>query len=99
MQHHCLASGGPYYAVPTPSSEVHMNERDSPGDLGDALTEIVADHDQQKQAFVDPERMIGDVIQIDYTTADFEVYLTLRDKLRVFSSRIGGCAVVVVWSC
>ena len=29
----------------------------------------------------------------------FEVFLTLRDRLRVFSSRIGGCAVVVVWSC
>ena len=28
-----------------------------------------------------------------------EVFLTLRDRLRVFSSRIGGCAVVVVWSC
>ena len=29
----------------------------------------------------------------------FEVFLTLRDRLRVFSSRIGVCAVVVVWSC
>ena len=28
-----------------------------------------------------------------------EVFLTLRDRLPVFSSRIGGCAVVVVWSC
>ena len=28
-----------------------------------------------------------------------EVFLTLRDRLRVFSSCIGGCAVVVVWSC
>ena len=27
-----------------------------------------------------------------------EVFLTLRDRLPVFSSRIGGCAVVVVWS-
>ena len=36
-----------------------------------------------------------------WETADTstEVFLTLRDRLRVFSSRIGGCAVVVVWSC
>ncbi|MDE0321353.1 MAG: DUF87 domain-containing protein [Acidimicrobiaceae bacterium] len=39
--------------------------------LGDALSGIVADHDQERQTFVDPGRLIGDVIQIDYTTADF----------------------------
>ena len=32
-------------------------------------------------------------------TDQTEVFLTLRDRLPVFSSRIGGCAVVVVWSC
>ena len=47
-----------------------MSELGSPGGLSDALTEIVADHDQQKQTFVDPGRLIGDVIQIDYATAD-----------------------------
>ncbi|WP_419947131.1 helicase HerA domain-containing protein [Candidatus Poriferisodalis sp.] len=39
--------------------------------LGDALSGIVADHDQERQTFVDPGRLIGDVIQIDYVTADF----------------------------
>ena len=34
-----------------------------------------------------------------HIVGQFEVYLTLRDKLRVFSSRIGGCAVVVGLSC
>ncbi len=36
---------------------------------------------------------------IDRLGLEAEVFLTLRDRLRVFSSRIGGCAVVVVWSC
>ena len=39
-----------------------MSEHLSPGGLSDALTEIVADHDQQKQTFVDPVRLVGDVI-------------------------------------
>ena len=36
---------------------------------------------------------------VDLPAFGSEVFLTLRDRLPVFSSRIGGCAVVVVWSC
>ena len=93
MQHRCLASGGPYYAVPTPSSEVHMNEIGSPGGLSDTLTEIVADHDQQKQAFVDLGRMIGDVIQIDYTTADFLLHDSAKQAVGGVQQ---GCLLVAV---
>ena len=39
------------------------------------------------------------ILRIVFYVMPVEVFLTLRDRLRVFSSRIGGCAVVVVWSC
>ena len=70
-----------------------MSERSSPGRLSDALTEIVADHDQRKHTFVDPERLIGDVIQIDYTTADF----LLHDSAKQAVSGVQqGCLLVAV---
>ncbi|MXW57867.1 MAG: ATP-binding protein [Acidimicrobiia bacterium] len=70
-----------------------MNEVDSPGGLSDALTEIVADHDQQKQTFVDPKRLIGDVIQIDYTTADFLLHDSAKQTVDGVQQ---GCLLVAV---
>ena len=70
-----------------------MSELGSPGGLSDALTEIVADHDQQKQTFVDPGRLIGDVIQIDYTTAD----VLLHDSAKQAAGGVPqGCLLVAV---
>ncbi|WP_419926216.1 helicase HerA domain-containing protein [Candidatus Poriferisocius sp.] len=70
-----------------------MNEVGSPGGLSDALTEIVADHDQQKQTFVDPKRLIGDVIQIDYTTADFLLHDSAKQTVDGVQQ---GCLLVAV---
>lgn len=70
-----------------------MGELGSPGGLSDALTEIVADHDQQKQTFVDPGRLIGDVIQIDYTTADFLLHDSAKQAVGGVQQ---GCLLVAV---
>ncbi|MCY3910139.1 MAG: DUF87 domain-containing protein, partial [bacterium] len=70
-----------------------MNEVDSPGGLSDALSEIVADHDQQKQTFVDPKRMIGDLIQIDYTTADFLLHDSAKQSVGGVQQ---GCLLIAV---
>ena len=70
-----------------------MSELGSPGGLSDALTEIVADHDQQKQTFVDPGRLIGDVIQIDYTTADFLLHDSAKQAVGGVQQ---GCLLVAV---
>lgn len=70
-----------------------MSELGSPGGLSDALTEIVADHDQQKQMFVDPGRLIGDVIQIDYTTADFLLHDSAKQAVGGVQQ---GCLLVAV---
>ena len=70
-----------------------MSELGGPGGLGDALTEIVADHDQQKQTFVDPGRLIGDVIQIDYTTADFLLHDSAKQAVGGVQQ---GCLLVAV---
>ena len=57
-------------------------------------------------AFVEPHRVVvaADAFEFSAEVCGVverfdEVYLTLRDRLRVFSSRIGGCAVVVGLSC
>ena len=70
-----------------------MSELGSPGGLSDALTEIVADHDQQKQTFVDPGRLIGDVIQIDYSTADFLLHDSAKQAVGGVQQ---GCLLVAV---
>ncbi len=70
-----------------------MSELGSPGGLSDALTEIVADHDQQKQTFVDPGRLIGDVIQVDYTTADFLLHDSAKQAVGGVQQ---GCLLVAV---
>lgn len=70
-----------------------MSESGVPGGLGDALTGIVADHDQQKQALVDPERLIGDVIQIDYATADFLLHDSAKQAVGGVQQ---GCLLVAV---
>ncbi len=70
-----------------------MNEVGNPGGLSDALTEIVSDHDQQKQTFVDPERLIGDVIQVDYTTADFLLHDSAKQAVDGVQQ---GCLLVAV---
>lgn len=78
---------------PTLRNEVLMNELGSPGGLGDALTEIAADHDQQKQIHIDSERLIGDVIHIDYMTAD----VLLHDKAKQAVGGVPqGCLLVAV---
>ena len=70
-----------------------MNEPGSSGGLVDALNEIVADHDQQKHAFIDPGRLVGDVISIDYTRADF----LLHDKAKQAVGGVQqGCLLVAV---
>ena len=86
-------SDGRFYAAPTPTSEAHMSEDGSPGGLSDALSEIVADHDQQKQTFVDPGRLIGDVIQIDYTSADFLLHDSAKQAVGGVQQ---GCLLVAV---
>ncbi|MXW60485.1 MAG: DUF87 domain-containing protein [Acidimicrobiaceae bacterium] len=70
-----------------------MSEDGSPGGLSDALSEIVADHDQQKQTFVDPGRLIGDVIQIDYTSADFLLHDSAKQTVGGVQQ---GCLLVAV---
>ena len=70
-----------------------MSELGGPGGLSDALTEMVADHDQQKQTFVDPGRLIGDVIQIDYTTADFLLHDSAKQAIGGVQQ---GCLLVAV---
>lgn len=70
-----------------------MNEGGSPGGLSDALTEIVTDHDQQKQTFVDPKRMVGDVIHIDYTRADFLLHDSAKQAVGGVQQ---GCLLVAV---
>ncbi len=70
-----------------------MSELGGPGGLSDALTEIVADHDQQKQTFVDPGRLIGDVIQIDYTAADFLLHDSAKQAVGGVQQ---GCLLVAV---
>ena len=70
-----------------------MSELGSSGGLSDALTEIIADHDQQKQTFVDPGRLIGDVIQIDYTTADFLLHDSAKQAVGGVQQ---GCLLVAV---
>ena len=70
-----------------------MSKSGSPGGLSDALTEIVADHDHQKQTFVDPGRLIGDVIQIDYTTADFLLHDSAKQAVGGVPQ---GCLLVAV---
>lgn len=85
--------GGNYYAALTPTSKEQMSESGSPRGLSDALTEIVADHDQQKQTFVDPGRLIGDVIQIDYTTADFLLHDSAKQAVGGVQQ---GCLLVAV---
>ena len=70
-----------------------MSELGSPGGLSDALTEIVADHDQQKQTLVDPGRLTGDVIQIDYSTADFLLHDSAKQAVGGVQQ---GCLLVAV---
>ena len=70
-----------------------MNDSRNPSGLGDALNEIVADHDGKKQLFVDPERLVGDIIHIDYTTANF----LLHDKAKQAVGGVQqGCLLVAV---
>ena len=70
-----------------------MNELGSSGGLGDVLNEMVADHDQQKQGFIDPGRLVGDVISIDYATAVF----LLHDKAKQSVGGVQqGCLLVAV---
>lgn len=42
--------------------------------LEDALYDAVAEHDSRERKLVNPQRMAGDVINIDYTTADVLVH-------------------------
>ena len=61
--------------------------------LGDSLDGIVADHDEQKLTLIDAKRMIGDVINIDYLTADF----LLHDKAKQTVGGVQqGCLLVAV---
>ncbi len=53
----------------------------------------MAGHDEQKQTFVDPERLVGDVIHIDYTTAD----ILLHDKAKQTVGGVQqGCLLIAV---
>ena len=70
-----------------------MSEHLSPGGLSDALTEIVADHDQQKQTFVDPVRLVGDVIHIDYMTTDVLLHDSAKQAVGGVQQ---GCLLVAV---
>jgi len=88
-----LAWDGYHHAAPTPTSKEQMSESGSPRGLSDALAEIVDDHDQQKQTFVDPGRLVGDVIQIDYTTADFLLHDSARQAVGGVQQ---GCLLVAV---
>lgn len=70
-----------------------MSDSNVPGGLGDALTGIVADHDMEKQAFVDSGRLVGDVIQIDYTSADFLLHDSAKQAVGGVQQ---GCLLVAV---
>ncbi len=70
-----------------------MSGRSRPQGLAGTLTEIVADHDQQKQTFVDPKRLIGDVIHIDYTTADILLHDSSKQAVGGVQQ---GCLLVAV---
>ena len=75
------------------TGDTQTNEQNGSSGLSDTLAKIVTDHDNQRQTFVDPKRRIGDVIQIDYTTAD----LLLHDNAKQAVGGVQqGCLLVAV---
>ncbi|MYD82193.1 MAG: DUF87 domain-containing protein [Acidimicrobiales bacterium] len=74
-------AGGTHYAASARNSEVLMVGPGASAGLGDALSGIVAEHDQERQTFIDPDRLVGDVIQIDYSTADFLLHDSARQAV------------------
>ena len=75
------------------TGDTQTNEQNGSSGLSDTLAKIVTDHDNQRQTFVDPKRRIGDVIQIDYTTAD----LLLHDSAKQAVGGVQqGCLLVAV---
>ena len=76
----------------------HETPTDSPGsptqtNEHDAVSGIVTQPAGLKQTFVDPDRLVGDVIEIDYTTAELLLHDSTKESVGGVPQ---GCLLVAV---